>query len=64
MCEGQFLVRGLSCGVLAKRFGEFWRFDDDPLLDILGQFDLHLITRRHLELPEQVLAEAEVLSPP
>ena len=60
MRERQFLVRGLSYWVLGKRFGEFRRLDDDPLLEILDEFNLYLITRRHPELPKQVLAEAEV----
>jgi len=58
--EGQSLVRGLSGWVLGKGLGELRWLDDDPLLEVLDEFDLHLIARFHLELPEQVFAEAEV----
>jgi hypothetical protein len=60
MGEGQFLVRGLSGWVLGKGLGELGWLDDDPLLVVFDEFDLHLIARFHLELPEQVLAETEV----
>jgi hypothetical protein len=60
MGEGQFLVRGLSGWVLGKGLGELGWLDDDPLLEVLDEFDVHLIAGFHLELPEQVFAEAEI----
>jgi hypothetical protein len=60
MCKRQFLVRGLSCRIVGKRLGELGRLDDDPFLVVFDEFDLHLITRFHFELPEQVFAKTEV----
>ena len=60
MCERQFLVRRLSYWIVGKRLGELGWLDNDPLLVVFDEFDLHLIARFHLELPEQVLAKPEV----
>jgi len=54
----------LSGWVLGKGLGELGWLHDDPLLEVLDELDLHLIAGFHLELPEQVFAQAEIALTP